>query len=405
MIAPGVIIPFVGQHSQIPDGFVRDTRFDGMIPKGATTNLGTVGGSLNHQHSAPHAHPIAPHTHPVSTGGRIDGSTFGMGTSGNRSDQNHSHNGNTGSAGSEQSESTNLVVDSVNNTPPFFEVIFIRALKYSLIPENGMVLREEARDELTYHAASENRFLKGAGANQDAGATGGSATHQHTQSHTHVPKAHSHSTGRVSNTPGSGEDGMSSPAMSNNDHSHQFTVKTAIQNMNANTDPTSSANLEPLHKTLLHYLAEANALPKIGDIAMLIDDEIPIGWVECNGENDTPNLVGFYIKNTDTPLQEGGANSHTHTLNHGHTGNGTHTHTPNNPTAFNSVIGGRHGSGKTGVAAHRHNVTSVSAVTANYSSVNVTTSEESNEPPFIRVRFIQMVLPTAAGGGVVPRFL
>lgn len=49
-------------------------------------------------------------------------------------------------------------------------------------------------------------------------------------------------------------------------------------------------------------------IPK-GTIVMWSGSEIPEGWAICNGENNTPNLIGKFIKASDTANETGGNNS------------------------------------------------------------------------------------------------
>lgn len=395
MLTPATIIPFDGNHADIPDGFTRDTRFDGKFPKGASSSFGDTGGSNAHTHTATHTHTVATHTHTATASGRIDGSTYGMGTSGSRVNQDHFHagptsNNTTGDSGTETSGSTAASLASTSNLPSYYEVIFIKPTSFAAIPTNGMIYHTGTRVGMDYHTASENKFLRGAGTGANAGGTGGAASHAHTQSHTHTANAHSHATGLLRYDRGEGEDGGSSPDMAHEWHTHTFTVQNSTQNMNANTTNSSTTNHEMLHRTLKHYKATTNIYPTIGDIVITTETTNPSGWATCDGTKSTPDMVGYYVKNTQTANQTAGANTHSHTLSHSHTGSGTHTHTANNPTGYSGTVGGRHGSGKTGVANHRHNITGISSVTANYNTTVATSTTVNNEPEYILVKFIQM---------------
>lgn len=77
-------------------------------------------------------------------------------------------------------------------------------------------------------------------------------------------------------------------------------------------------------------------IPK-GTIVMWSGSEIPEGWAICNGENNTPNLIGKFIKASDTANETGGNNSitiskdnlpnHKHSIDDVNTEEaGTHTH-------------------------------------------------------------------------------
>lgn len=415
MLSPNVIIPFDGNHADIPPGFERDTRFDGRYPKGATSGYGDTGGSATHTHTLTHNHAISSHRHTVSVGGRINGNTYSMGMSGGCVEQDHSHFGigYTGYSNGETCQNATINFDAASSEPPYYTVIFIKSIGYNLIPTNGMIYRNTSRAGMSYHSASDGKFLRGADTGQNAGGTGGAATHSHTQSHTHTANNHSHATGYAGYEAGRGEDGMSSPGLTHGNDDpptgamHAFTVQNASQSLNSNTTASNSVSSEPYHKQLMHYKASQTTLPQPGDICITTDSEIPIGWLECDGADvdedglpDTPNMQGFYVKNNATAGGTGGANSHSHENTHSHTGNGTHTHTINNPMAYSGDQGGHNGSGRTGVTSHQHNASNCQNVTANYENNTVTTTSSDNaEPPYIKVRFIQFQF--AIGGAAL----
>lgn len=405
MILKNIIIPFDGLHASIPASFARDTRFDSKVVKGASSSLGTTGGAATHTHSANHNHAIASHRHVASVGGRIDGQQEGMGNGGGPVEQNHGHNnGFTGYSNGEVSADTNVTFDAHSNLPAYYSVIFIKALAPSIIPEDGMIFRMTDRSGMDFHTASENKYLRGAAAAANAGATGGSNTHSHTQSHTHSVNAHTHADGVTgSPTGGTGEDGMSSPSLSHN-HNHSISVQSSTQNMNANTDNTDTVSLEPLHKTLKHYVAPQPTILSKGDIALTTETVLPIGWLACDGNNGTPNLDGFYVKNHATAGTQAGSNTHAHTLSHIHTGSGTHSHTPNNPTGYGQDQGGRNGSGKDGIRGlHRHNVTFVETLTADYATTAAASTTVNSEPEYIKAKYI--MYDFSINGGILYSFV
>lgn len=400
MIKANIIIPFDGNHADIPFGFSRDTRFDnGYYPKGEmSSGYGDTGGANTHTHTFSHTHTVASHVHSASTTGPINGGTYSMGVSGGVANASHSHSGSTGTTGSEVSgdaTSTNQT-SSENHEPPYYEVIFIKADFDNVIPVNGMVWNPKtSRELMSFHTNSASRFLRGAATGGNAGATGG-GSHSHSQTHTHSANSHSHASNVTGFEPDSGEDGMSGPALAHG-HTHTFTVQNATQNMNSNSTASTSTSPEPEHTTLSLYKTFIRTLPIPGDIAMIIDGDTPEGWSDCDGTDDTPDLDGYYIKNVNQSPQTGGSATHTHTITHSHTGNGSHSHVTNSPTSVSGDQGGHNGSGKTGRQSHQHNMNSpTGSTTANYNSVVATTSAETNEPTWIKVRFIQMKFSTGA---------
>lgn len=102
----------------------------------------------------------------------------------------------------------------------------------------------------------------------------------------------------------------------------------------------SGTTLEVDNLTLRNSDSLLNSIFPKGTILMLNSkDRIPYGWHICDGTNDTPNLIGKFIKAADTAGEEGGSDfiqlseenlpSHTHTFVSNiisTTDSGEHTH-------------------------------------------------------------------------------
>ena len=91
-------------------------------------------------------------------------------------------------------------------------------------------------------------------------------------------------------------------------------------------------------------------IPK-GTIVMWSGTDIPEGWAICNGENGTPNLIGKFIKASDTAGEFGGNNnitlssdnlpSHQHTITNINTlesGDNSHSHTVPGQQLLGSIL-------------------------------------------------------------------
>lgn len=402
MLPPNSIIPFDGNHADIPTGFTRDTRFDGKFIKGTSSGWGTTGGNATHTHTVTHTHTIASHTHTGTTHDARDiAAQNGAGNSGGNATM-HSHGITTNSTGSEATGSTAASLTATSSLPPYYTVIFIKATNYNLIPENGMIFRTSTRTGLTYHSNSENKFLLGSDTGANAGSTGGSTSHSHTQSHTHTANAHSHTATTTRTDYGNCEGGVTSAKPAGEWHSHTFGVTSDAQAMNSDTTSSSTSTVQPYHKTILHFKATARTLVKEGDIVLTTEATNPIGWNTCDGTNSTPNMVGFFVKNTQTNGTIDGSNTHSHSLTHSHTGSSTHTHTWDQYSSYSGTQDGSWGSGKTWIGNHRHerNI-APSAVTANYSSNTTTSTETNNEPPYIQVKFIQYKYSPFGGANLI----
>lgn len=411
MLSSGIIIPYDGTHASIPSGFSRVTDLDGMYPKTTAnaTDPNTTGGAATHTHtSANHSHTLPSHTHGYSLSAVNNVCCKADGYSGL---DKHSHTGTTGGSSGGTTANTAATYGAVSNDPPYYTVIFIQATSSNDIPVGGMILSTEtSRTSLTFHSASAGKFLKGAGTGANAGGTGGSTTNVHALSHTHTVNTHTHAdstsggaTSAIRNAP----NGNSGDRIITN-HTHTVSVNAGSQNINTYANNlTTTETVEPAYKTLNAYKNEdSNSIaPIIGDIAMWLGSlaSIPSGWVLCDGNNDTPDMRGKYLKcnSTATTSSTGGSNTHTHASQaHTHTSNGTHTHTASNTGNHTGVANNTDNTGG-GVgfdtnSTQTHTVT-VTGVTTTYSSASTTADSSSNEPAYRTVAYIQFV--SSGGGG------
>lgn len=408
MIAPNVIIPFDGNHADIPAGFVRETSLDGKYPKGTAnaTNPNTTGGAATHTHTSPaHYHTLAAHTHSGTTGSAVYPDYSDREPGSTLTSISHTHTFTTGAVSGGNTGTTSVTYGAVSNDPPYYTVVFIKSTSYNLLPANGMVFSSDTtRPGLTFHAGSAGKFLKGAATGQNAGGTGGSTTNVHSINHTHTTSSHTHANANTANNTltvnyasGSGD--------SVGTHRHLATTGAGTQAINSFSGSlTTTETVQPAYRTLNVFknATGGSLVPLIGDIAIWLGslESIPIGWILCDGENDTPDMRGRYVKAnaTATTSSIGGSNTHTHAAQaHSHTGNGSHSHT----VSFGNYGAnlGRSGSdtgGKALKGTHNHNSTSVSS-TVNYNSANTTANSSSNEPEYRTVAYIQMRTPPATG--------
>lgn len=414
MLAPGVVIPFDGNHADIPSGFSRVTALDSKMHKGAgTANPSDTGGSDTHTHTSPsHSHTMVNHTHtyflPQYSGGTEDS---GDGASGDReSDEVHTHSGTSGavSGGTLSSAAT---IGSANSIPPYYSVIFIQADSYKPIPANALVYRNDTTQPPGFYFCDGNnstpnlvdKYLRGAATSGNAGSTGGSLTHTHSYDHGHSAASHTHS-GAASGTATNGQGGSTtSPGnAAYAGHRHTVYLNSTSTSCNSATGTFTSGTVEPSYKTLRinKNTSGVTKMPSKGDIAMWLGTvaSIPIGWHLCDGNNGTPDLQNYFIKISSTPGSTGGNNTHLHSgvASHTHTATGTHVHTgyTSGPDSSRLSGVGEHSHANT---SHTHSVTSVSSVTATWNTSTIDGETSDNQPAHVVVAYIQFGFPPFGG--------
>lgn len=405
MLSPNVCIPFDGNHASIPSAFSRVTAGDGKFLKGwGAENPGDTGGSSTHTHTFTDAHTMVDHTHTFSTNGAYDnGSGFndeGAGGDKGMSD-NHTHTGTTNNP-SNGSISEQFTTGSASNLPPYYDVIFIKAGQYTALPPNGIVFRSSSsRPGLTQHTSGNSRFYRGADTAQNAGATGGSLTHTHTVNHSPAAVNHNHTatTNLATGTDGSNNSNGNSART----HSHTFTwANSSGDTPNSYSGSMGSADtVQPLYKTLAAFKnTGSSSVPlRMGDIAFLADgSDVPIGWVACDGTNNTPDMRDYHLKNyagtsTTNDGSGVGSNSHGHTAanSHSHTATATHSHANTSTGGNNNTPGYTDGAGAVHVApdGHTHTASMTQSQTSSWNANTITLDTNANtQPPYLVVKFI-----------------
>lgn len=410
MLSPNVIIPFDGNHASIPSTFTRETDLDDRYPKAWGDQIpDQTGGASTHTHTSPsHSHTLNNHTHTYTSGARIDGGLAGGNAAGvGVIAATHTHTGTTGSSNGGTTSSDSVTYGAASNDPPYYKVIFIKAVGYQFIPQNGMILSEEtSRNNMTFHAASAGKYLKGASTGANAGGTGGSTTNSHDISHTHTANSHTHAD---ANTNASGDTTINTDGAgiyANSNHVHVASTAAGTQALNANADTLVTAEtVEPAYKTLNAYkAASGNVVPEPGDIALWMESlsDIPIGWSLCDGTDGTPDMRNKFLKiNSSAGVSTtGGSNTHTHAAqSHSHTSNGNHSHTISFGTGNNNNANPQPGATDTVRDGHYHASATSSSEAGAYASANTTANSSDNQPLYRTVAYIQ--LKFLAGGGAL----
>jgi hypothetical protein len=422
MLSVNVIIPYDNTNASIPNGFVRETALDGRYPKGwgTTTPPGTAGGAATHTHtSAAHSHAPTNHTHTFITKA-IAANPDGIGGSGQGNTVSkwyHYHTGVTSVTTGGTNETPTW--GTASNDPPYYEVIFIKADSYQLIPRYGIVYRSGiGRSGMSIHAASVGKYLKGAATGGNAGATGGSFTNTHTIGHTHNAY-HGHSGTSTTSQGDSIQSQGSTGTASDVSHTHGIHLNDTTTALAAST-PTDltinselNTNVEPEHRTLnAYYAPTSSVVPMAGDICLWLGtpESIPLGWKLCDGTNDTVDMRDKFCKIPSTAPSAsvtGGRNTHSHTGQvHIHTATQSHTHTGYDDYSNDvpkSIAAGNDGYRQ--FPNHNHTgLQSISSGSVIFGSATFTPNASDNQPLYTTVAYIQFVY-SAVGGSFIYNLL
>ena len=449
--AAGLIALWSGPLNTIPAGWKLCDGSDDTIN---TTNLfvystdnleppGATGGSTSHNHSYSmvplHDHGVTgttstPHFHtyrkpnlyrnkdlvwPATPYNALSRSLTSTGTS----SASHNHGGYTTYTGGTppfyMSEEENFI-------PPYYEMVFIeKETNDPIIPIGVIVMWAGITD--TIPAGWElcngsngtpdlrEKFIRGALPGEDPGTLGGNVAHNHTYTqipshrHTIASGGASHSHGGVRGV-GSEvgavlweSDVYRSTSGSTNDasvpHTHTVPQVGQVSCTSQNTD-----NLPPYFKVaFIMNTGVTTALP-LGAISMWGDSiaNIPAGWNQCNGSNNTPNLLNRFPRGVATGEQPGivgGSATHRHSYTevpqHTHTINidpMTHSHpiTSKGSLQVTSIGSTQCYSGDDGYTystdysypSHNHDILPTGSATPY-------TSYDNSLPPYVKLIYIQ----------------
>jgi hypothetical protein len=423
-IPQDVILIWTGLNSNIPSGWTRETSLDDKFPKAwGSENPDVTGGALTHSHTvSPHTHTINSHTHTGSTGNDLGGTsqkdTSGVGGA----PSTHYHNFTSSDVvGGTVGNSSNNTYNSASNLPNYYEVIFIKSGGTTGLPNNVIAYFDKSNIPLGWQECNgangspdlRGKYLKGAPSGADAGGTGGSNTHTHTLSHNHsISHYHTGTTGGAANNRSTrGYTGGGANNASPDDHVHSFTLNTVNETSTTYNATSDTQSNEPLHKKLIAIQNKTGNFSKpkyiiglwLGDV-----NNIPKGWVLCDGNNGTLNLKDYFIKianNSSEIGTTGGNNSHGHgAISHSHTATSSHSHSAS--TAYNGTWGYYQQNGTLYASnSHYHDISSTSSQTTSLANSNIpASSTDDNQPPYRTVAYIQFQ-KEIYGGGFLLNFL
>lgn len=401
-IPSGVIIAWPSTNASIPSGWTRVTALDDKYTKGvatAATEPGTTGGATTHTHTETHTHAID-HGHSSNGNTGTSSGTFNGGNgSAATADDTHTHSIPAINSASVNSSSTGPTTGTGSNDPTHFTVVWIQSNGTPLgIPNGALTFADLSSTPSGWelYSSTLNRFLKGAAAAGDGGTSSGANTHNHTGgSHTHT-SAHTHSSvtsGTPSATENEGSPG--SGQMATSTHTHSITVNSGNFGTSGSADvATSTDAAQPPYYQLPIFRNTSGGVDLPNRVIVIWRGtiaNIPSGWIICDGNNNTPNLLGKYLKGVNVLGDRGttgGATTHSHASDsHTHTWTTAHTHTLSADATSGTANTDDSGS-LSSSADHTHSDGTSSSSSPSVGTSSAGTSTDNNEPPYEEVVYL-----------------
>lgn len=420
----GLIIMWPSTAASVPSGWNRVTALDGKYAKGiatSSTEPGNTGGAATHLHTiGTHAHDES-HSHTVTgvTGGgagSLNSTDGAVGTTAILS--THTHTRSAVNSATVASAAGTPTIGTDANDPARLEVVYIESDGTPLgIPVNALALAPDtSMSGWSDYSDATGRFLKGAAAAGNGGATVASALDSHTHSvaaHTHAGTSHSHtspSTGATS----SNKSLFAGPsaALWTTSHTHTITINSSTSASLASggsstSDASSLGVTDPPYRNLRARQNTSGGVDlPVGIICAWRGSlgSIPDFWGLCDGTGGTPDMTAVYPRGATSSIGTtgGSLNPHTHASSstHNHTTSG-HSHNEfinaaaaatTNVSTTNVVTV------STGTHTHSAGDTDSSTPTVGQSSPG-TLASTTSEPPYEEVAFVQLLqdpVPPAA---------
>lgn len=407
VIPANVIFMWPGTNGTIPSGWTRDFPLDDTNPKGtaAGVNPNVSGGAATHTHTAPtHSHTLASHSHTGTNSAATGTIVTPSGGSGQHAANSHTHTYTSGAQTGTGPTAASSTWNTSTNQPDFFRTIFITSGGTPTgVPDQAVAFKNSSTvpTDWIQHVASKSRFMLGAVAGGDGGATGGNTNHSHTAvSHTHAGTTGNHTHGSATSAGPSTTGQHPLPndqdgSHSTHTHSISFDNSGSVAAAAATGGTSGTTNYDPApFYTLFAIQNNKGAADWPGNLIGLWRGTlatIPTGWLLCDGGSGTPDLRGRFIKCAniagDLGVTGGGA-AHTHTAGTGHSHTASHTHTQT--TAAAAAEGSSGGAGisvSTGGHAHAANATASNGATS--SNTTAVDSLADSQPAFLTVAYIQ----------------
>ena len=240
----------------------------------------------------------------------------------------------------------------------------------------------------------DDKFVKGAADGVDPDVTGGLTTHTHSAAanHSHAMHSHTHAYTLQGGSIGQPNSDAGAGAGIAVNHTHTGVSGAASGGALSSIASTYAAfsNNPPYHKVIY---CKSDGTNDIGDdmIGFADADDKPIGWVYCDGNGGTPNLVDKYLIGASTGADAGGTGGTTtniHTLTHTHS-IAAHSHA--NSTSSNAS-GTAHVSKSTSPIDGSHKTHTHTVYIANGTALAATpnlTTIETVEPAYKKLMAVQ----------------
>jgi hypothetical protein len=141
----------IPDHWELCDGTGSKPDLIGQYPKGATSSIGTTGGSEDpHTHTSPsHTHTTSGHSHPMTIGAQ-NAATLGRSTTATVSVANGTHthtHGNTASTTPTVGNATSDTLPNQTTEPPYQEVAFLQLMEEPAPPPEPQLFCLEWNDD------------------------------------------------------------------------------------------------------------------------------------------------------------------------------------------------------------------------------------------------------------------
>ena len=315
----------------------------------------------------------------------------------------HTHTAPTSGAVTSSSSSNAGTWNSASNDPTYRAVVWIRSDGTPGGFPSGAWAYWDNNAALpaswSLVVTAQSKFLKGAAAAGDGGATGGGA-------HVHAAAAHGH-TSIANHTHSGGAFGGPSATASTNSgggattsaHTHAVTFAAAPGSVsigNGTAADTSSTTYEPSYAKLATVQNDSGSNDlQVRHIALWLGllSAIPGGWMLCDGSSGTVDMRGRFVKGAGALGEIGNTGG---SAGHSHASGGAHTHTQSHvhsqTFAGDATNGGGSASSPSAVATqnHSHSATNSGANTTALSSADqMAPTTADTQPPFRTIAFIR----------------